>query len=327
MFFPISLAEITVIVAAVMVAIIIVTMIMDFRKKLLWKSLGKLATIGLITISIFTTYFVTSEMQYNRKPLPIPLYQNKVEKEEVYDVVEYFLDDYNYCASQLEFKEDGNVIAPYDFETINTKLQNEYKKLDDKKFGGYFNKISVRCKPMMSSAIYSEFGITGVDFGFFGEANVNTVAPMAGLPMTMAHEMAHIKGVMREGDANLTAMYVLLTSDDSFLRFSGYFWGFYRILNLANYTGNKEDYATLSRKIAPEINKNDYYNYKYWKDHDLMQQIGDWINDMYLKSSGTEGTSSYNDTPTEIDEEKEIIVNLSIWQKLYFGIYMDKVNN
>jgi len=142
--------------------------------------------------------------------------------------------------------------------------------------------------------------------------------------MVMAHEIAHTKGVMREADANLMAMYILLHSDNYYLRFSGYYWGFYRIMELANYTGNSADYDTLNNKICYEIKLNDWHSYQFWKKHNLLERFADWWNNLYIKSSGDEnGTESYNDTPSEIDEEKEIVVTFSVWQRLYLQIYYD----
>ena len=60
------------------------------------------------------------------------------------------------------------------------------------------------------------------------------------------------------------------------------------------------------------------------KKHEPPQWFKDfeeWINNLYLKSSGTEGTGSYNDTDTEIDHETEEVIYFSTYQKLYFAIY------
>ncbi len=323
--FPISLAEVSIIITAVVVVILIVLIVKDFKKKLPFKAISHIVTILLIPIAIISGYMTTSEMQYNRKAPPIPLYEENPDKTELYSIVNYFAEDYNYCASQLKFDKNGEIIVDYRMDELNEILAKEYERLNTKEFDGYFNKFTPRCKPMMSSEIYSQLQITGVDFGLFGEANINTVQPKAGVPMVMAHEIAHTKGVMRESDANLVAMYLLLGSENPYLRFSGYYWGFYRIMELANYTGNKNDYQELDDKICYEIKLNDYHSYLYWKDHDLLGKIGDFFNNLYIKSSGDPGgTTSYNDTPTEVDEEKEIVISYSIWQRIYLHYYYSK---
>ena len=48
------------------------------------------------------------------------------------------------------------------------------------------------------------------------------------------------------------------------------------------------------------------------------------MNDIYLKLSGEkEGTSSYNDTPTDVDKEKQEVIHVSLYQKLYFKLYYE----
>ena len=322
--YPLSLAETSIILGSIIVIILIVIIIKELKKKNWLKAISKTLTILLIPVCIITGYFITSEMQYNRKELPVPLYKGEVQKSEYYDIVDYFINDYNECASHLEYTEEGDIIPDYSFAEISALVEKEYNNIKDKEVKAYLNSYTTTCKPMMSSAIYTEFNITGVDFGLFGEANINTYQPAAGYPMVMAHEIAHTKGVMREADANLMAMYILLHSDNYYLRFSGYYWGFYRIMELANYTGNSADYDTLNNKICYEIKLNDWHSYQFWKKHNLLERFADWWNNLYIKSSGDEnGTESYNDTPSEIDEEKEIVVTFSVWQRLYLQIYYD----
>ena len=327
-FYPVSLAETSIICGSIAVIVLIVFIVKDFKKKETRKAISKLVTIALIPVAIISGYMTTSELQYNRHALPVPLYQGEADKTKHYDIIEYFIDDYNECAAHLRFTEEGDIIPDYNFSEISTLVENEYKKLKNKELKAYLNSFTTSCKPMMSSAIYTEFNITGVDFGLLGEANINTFQPAAGYPMVMAHEIAHTKGVMREGDANMLAMYILLHSENYYLRFSAYYWGFYRVFELANYTGNKDDYDTLNNKICYEIKLNDWHSYQFWKKHNLLERIGNWFNNLYLKSSGEEeGTVSYNDTPTVVDEEKEIVVTYSIWQRLFIQSYYDKINH
>lgn len=319
-YFPISLTEVFAVSSVIIAIILFILIIKDLKGKRFLSAVNRFTTILVAFTTFFTAFYSTMELQYNRKAVPIPLYNEAFDKNEFYAIVEHFADDYIACADKLEFKENGDVISPYTFSELNHLLEKEYKRLNDNEFNGYFSRFTTYCKPMISSGIYSEFQITGLTFGALGEANVNTDAPMSGIPMTMAHELAHVKGVLREDDANLVSIYLLLTSKDYFLRFSAYFWSFYRLLDLARYTGNDSDYNTLSDKIPYKIKLNDYYNYKYWQKHNLMEKIGDFINNLYLQSSGTEGTGSYVDTNTEVDEHEQVIY-LSVWQKLYLGIY------
>lgn len=323
-YFPISVTELFILGSAIATIIIIVLIIKDLKRKKVIKALNRFLSICVLFTGIISSYFSTMEMQYNRKAVPVPLYEEKVDKTEFVTIIDYFVEDYNYCTSKLEFRENGDVVSPYSITDLNGILKKEFEKLKEPRFNGYFSDFTTNVKPMMSSEIYSNLQITGLTFGCFGEANINTAAPTAGIPFTMAHELAHTKGVLREDDANLLAMYLMLTSDDYFLRFSGYFESFSRILSLASLTGNDNDYGMLRNKMDSRIFDVYRHNNKYWDDHDILGDIGEWWNNLYLKSSGTEGTSSYNDTEPEIDEEREIVISFSTWQKLYFQVYFNE---
>ena len=320
---PISLAELSIVACAIITIILLILIFKELKKNNYLKAISKTLNIALIPMGIFSGYFTTSEMQFNRKTLPVPLYEGKVEEEEYYDIIKYFLDDYNYCASQLTFKEDGDIdLKDYSFAKINNLVKKAYEKLKGTELEGYLNSFTPNCKPLMSSNMWTEFQITGVDFGLFGEANINTYQPAAGYPMVMAHEIAHTKGVMREGDANLLAMYVLLQSDEPYLRFSAYYWGFDSILSIAKYSDDKNLHNNLLNEIADEIYANDSHTYYFWKKHNLLEKISDFFNNLYLKGSGEpEGTASYNDTPIVINPVTEKVVTFTIWQRLYLNLY------
>ena len=50
---------------------------------------------------------------------------------------------------------------------------------------------------------------------------------------------------MREGDANLLAQQVLISSDDEFLRYCGYFGSFYSLASAVSLAGEHDKFAEL----------------------------------------------------------------------------------
>ena len=237
-------------------------------------------------------------------------------------IAQYFLDDFNDCSSKLEYKENGEVISPYSLGEIQKILVKEYDKLDNP----YLMKYTTSLKPLMTSFLFRELNITGITFGITGEANINTLSTASEIPFTCAHELAHTKGVMQEREADYLAAYITLNSDDYFLRYSGYMFSFYRLLSIADYTGNSGDYSELSGQISPKIKANSTYINKYWKDHDMLAKFEDWLNNLYLKNNGVEeGTANYGDSSPVVDEEEKKITSLSNYQKIYFKIYYDNL--
>jgi hypothetical protein len=183
---------------------------------------------------------------------------------------------------------------------------------------------------MFLSFLFREFNITGISFAPTTEPNINYLTPDSQLVSTMAHEIAHAKGAMREQDANLVAACVLLNSENPYLRYSGYFTTFYSLISLANYVGDDDKYAELSNSLRPEI-KGDYqYSRNYWKQYNLLDDLATWFNNLYLMIVGNEGVSSYVDNPnigetTDPDTGDTIyyISEYSPFQKLYFSIYFE----
>lgn len=57
-------------------------------------------------------------------------------------------------------------------------------------------------KPVFGSHYMSYSNITGIFFPFTFEANVNVDIPAYSIPSTMGHELSHLRGYMREDEAN-----------------------------------------------------------------------------------------------------------------------------
>ncbi len=147
----------------------------------------------------------------------------------------------------------------------------------------------------MLSWFYSQLQITGVSFPLTAEANFNINVPALDIPFTIAHEMAHIKGSLREEDANLYAAYICLNSENAYIRYSGYMNTFFSLGNLVRATNVSQHYSDFVNGINPNIYKDINYSNNFWKEHDLFSKISVFINDIYLMFSANERTDAYND--------------------------------
>ncbi len=317
---PFSLTELIMLGVIAGSITLLVLAIINFTKKNVWAGVGKLLTISITILSIITAFDATFEMAYNRSPIDLPLYEKDVPQEKYYEIVDYFVDDLNSCIAQLEFQENGDVKNPYTYKELNKLLKEEYDKLN----ADYLFSYTPVVKPMATSSIYSSFGITGWYFAPTGEAVVNYQATDAEKGMCFAHEMAHAKGVATEEGAQMVASLVCLQSENPYLRYSGYINVFPSILAMANYSNNKDDYKTLYYKTDAKIFANYTYLNKYWDQIAVMSKLGNMINDWYLKLSGEkEGTSSYSDSETEIDDSGKVIY-LSRYQRLAVQLFANQ---
>ena len=286
-----------------------------------WAFVHRLLMIGLIVVGTITMYTASVGMAYSRKTLPLERYSGEINKEEFVQIATYFVEDCNKCADEMTFNDDGEITLPYKRSHINELLKNEYAKLND----DYYSSFTPTAKGLGSSPLFTSVAIVGMYFGVLGEANYNTYSTNAELPFYIAHEMAHGKGVMREDDAQLMALYICLNSEEPLLRYSAYYNTIDSILKILDYTDNKDDYNNVKSLISDKVWKNYSYIYNHWKGKMFLADFGDKINDWYLKTFGQKsGTTSYNDTDPDVDPDSGKVIYLSNYQSIYFKYYYDK---
>ena len=299
---------------------LLVFFIIDLVKKRVIKAFCRILNIAIMVMSTITTYQLSCEAAYNRKPIPLPYYEGEIERTEYVDIFNYFANDINECVKELQFDTSGDVKTDLSLWDIASEVKKAYHIIDgDSYYSSHFGSV----KPMMSSFLYREFQITGFTFSPSGEANIDVLIPVGDLPFTIAHELAHTKGVMREDEANQLAFYVCLNSDNAFLRFSAYSRYFYLMRSMTTTTYLYDSERENLVKVDPSLGKLESFEYKFWKEHDLLAKIGDWFNNLYIKSSGVnEGTTSYSGgTQYTGDPEKKTLTNPSKYHKLFFEKY------
>ena len=285
-----------------------------------WDFIHRVMMIVLIVTGTITMYNFSVGAAYYREALPLELYEGEVNKDEIKAICTYFVNDYNECAKALGVDEQGEIKMPYSKEHMIEKLRLEFDRLDD----DYYNPYVAMPKSIASSGIYTSASIVGMYFGVLGEVNYNTFSTNAEIPYYIAHELCHAKGVMREGDANLLAQYILSTSDDMYFRYSAYWCSLDYLMKLMPAAQLTEEYKEVVNLICDEIWANNRYVAEHWKGATYFSDLGDKINDWYLKLQGEKtGTSSYDGKPGEVDPSGNVI-RLSSFQSLYFKLYYDK---
>lgn len=322
-FFPFSLFEIFLILNIAYVIIWIVFFVIGSNKYGIKKTYNMILRLVIVALSIVTIYQMTAGISYGREFPDIPQHNELIDDPQDYrKICMKFIDDFNDCASKLEYDENGSVVKPYSDDILVMKIQHEFNSLDSE----YFYKFDSKVKPMyLTSWAYRMCSISGFSFIPFGEANYNFLNNDSYLPFTIAHEMAHARGAMPEEYANITAAYICLNSDDPYIRFSGHNVALWSLDSFIRATNNDNYISEFYQKIDSRIYKNNEYQNNYWEEHAQLQKFGNWINDLYLKSNNEKGTVSYTDnidvvvTPTEYK-----ISSYSRYQALYLWFYYDK---
>ena len=149
-------------------------------------------------------------------------------------------------------------------------------------------------KKMFYSVIMSYMGFTGVYFPFTGESNVNVHSPIAFIPSTITHEIAHQKGITNESECNFIGILTAVTCNSTIYRYSGYISGLIYLMN-ALARVDVDAWREIRGSFSPELDHDWKENSEYW---DLMEinltHITETVYDTYLKTYGQSlGMASY----------------------------------
>ena len=149
-------------------------------------------------------------------------------------------------------------------------------------------------KPLLLSRILSVQQLCGVYSPFTVEANYNREMPLYNIPHTICHELSHLKGFMREDEANFIGYAACIHSEDLYFRYSGYLMGWVYAGN-ALAQADPEGFAAL-RSALPQAALTDLsYNNAYWDAFQgKVAEVSTRVNDTYLKlQDQQDGIQSY----------------------------------
>lgn len=149
-------------------------------------------------------------------------------------------------------------------------------------------------KPLINSRLLSVQQLCGIYSPFTIEANYNREMPYYNIPHTICHELSHLKGFMREDEANFIGYLACIGSDSPDFRYSGYLTGWV-------YAGNAlakvdpESYYDLYTKLSPQAVRDLDWNNRFWERFDgPVAEASTQMNDRYLKAHSQEdGVRSY----------------------------------
>jgi hypothetical protein len=139
-------------------------------------------------------------------------------------------------------------------------------------------------KPVYFSGFLTRLGISGVYFPFTGEPYYNAEVPDFQIPFSMAHEMAHQRGVARESEANFVAYLVCVNSRDPFVRYSGFRNGLGVLSELHRL--EPERARKLAGQLGPGYREDSRRAALFWaKAAGTAGALSQRINDMYLRAN------------------------------------------
>ena len=159
-----------------------------------------------------------------------------------------------------------------------------------------FSSVSaVSPKPMLFSRMLSALNFTGFFFPFTGEAEFECDdSPECLLPATIAHELAHVRGVAPEQTANFVAILACDTSGDPLYAYSGYLLGYIHLSN-ALYGASYEKWLEIAQQVCQTANEDILANNAYWQQFESpVSKAADSAYSGFLQSYDQElGSKSY----------------------------------
>ncbi|NLZ82968.1 MAG: DUF3810 domain-containing protein [Clostridiales bacterium] len=297
--FPFSIAELLLIALPVLITFILVRFIIKFvkDKNKLWYNLGYglLNLACVVSVALFL-FVILAGINYYR--YSFSLYSNLVVRnssiEELYSLTEELARDANHIRQMVVAEDEEGVfelsstiyeLSDYVADAMS-ELGDEYPVLD-----GYYGAP----KPVFLSSLMSYTEITGVFFPYTMEANVNVDIPDYSIPSTMLHELAHLRGFMREDEANYIAYLAGVKSNNADINYSSTMLALI-ISGNALYRENSDMYFEIRDLYSEEVLRDIRANSAYWQKYEdtVISTVSNKINDTYLKANNqTDGVKSY----------------------------------
>ncbi|MBO4422830.1 MAG: DUF3810 domain-containing protein [Clostridia bacterium] len=293
--FPFSIAESIILLSPLVIAVLIYTA--SKRSSDSWTatfrySFNLLAAAGVL----YSLLLINFSAGYYTTPLDkrIGADRQNVSAEELCDTAEMLIDGVRDSYGSVDFIYGEGSVMPYDLKTLNKKLNEAYKKAHEKY--PFLSDFYSNPKPVALSEPWTYTHIAGVYTFFTGEANININFPDYTLPYTVAHEMAHQRGISREDEANFVAFLVCIESDDDYIRYSAYSNAFEYVAS-SLYSADSDMYKQLYRSKVPTELKNEMTAYNEFFEkyrENKVANVSEKVNDTFLKvHDQKEGTRSY----------------------------------
>ena len=210
-------------------------------------------------------------------------------KEELADIVRRMVQEVNALADQVPRDESGLCIMEEtlleDAEASMRKLSETYDGLD-----GFY--------PPAKAVLWSEFlsmeNICGVHSPFTSEAQYNRLITPYNIPHTICHELSHLKGFMREDEANYIGFLACIGSDSAAFRYSGYMLGYIYVSN-ALYSVDYDLWFEVRQGLCDAALYDLEQNTVYWGRYQTkLAEVKNTANDNYLKfNHQSDGVKSY----------------------------------
>lgn len=243
--------------------------------------------ILFLAAALFFLFTVNCGINYYRKPFSSysGLEVKKSSVEELKSLCLQLTDTLNYMRKE-------GVTGEVDVERSKRESVKAMEKLGETypELSGFYPQP----KPFFWSYFFSVQQLCGQYSPFTVEATYNRSMPDYNIPHTVCHELSHLRGFMREDEANFIGYLACIGSEDEDFQYSGYLTGWVYATNaLAKI--DREAYAEIGMKLDERAWDDLRRNNEFWGKYEgKAAEVSNKLNDTYLKmNSQTDGVNSY----------------------------------
>ena len=290
---PFSLAETLIfMLPAVIILLFVISNAYAASKRKWWRFFFSLLAVISYMYSLFVFSFVPS---YNCTKLEdrLGLDRHDVSAQQLYDTALVLTDEINSLTADITFLYKDASIMPYDIGELSDRICEAYDRFTPTH--SFIQSMHTRIKPLAISPLMTYTHIAGVYAFYTGESNLNTNFPDYTIPYTVAHELAHQRGIAREDEANFIAYLVCMESDDVYIRYSASMSVLeyvYSALSQADTDLYNRAVGQLDLHAIYEMQSYSRFFAKYARN--TAATVSGAVNDTFLKLSGqSAGSKSY----------------------------------
>lgn len=245
----------------------------------------------LVSGCLLLVFMLGGGINYSRRPFSsvAGFVMEKSSAEELAALCRRLVSDINERRNMVERDENGVCLPPAGIRGLSVAAMRavgeRYEALS-----GYY--------PMPKAALWSDFlsyqHLSGVFSPFTVEAHYNGAMTGYNIGLTICHELSHLKGFMREDEANFIAYLACEGSEDVYMQYSGAMIAFIYASN-ALYGESPELWQEIRASLCGEAETDLRYNNAFWKRYEgKVSEVSNTVNDTYLKiNKQTDGVKSY----------------------------------
>lgn len=292
--FPFSFTETLIIASPVLLAAVIIIMVKKGKRGLCFAT-RFFCALMCVVFTVFSCFVFGYESSYYGATIEenTGVVRNKLSKEELRDAADILRERAMAEFDNIYFLESGASVMPYSFSELNTKLNADYLKFNEK-YPAYQRMYS-RIKPVILSEPWTYTHISGLYSFFTGEANLNVNYPDFIVVTSAAHEMSHQRGIGKEDEADFAAFLVCIGSDDPYIRYCGYVEYYRNVLDRL-YGADKDMWQEVRSREDSRISKEFSSFSKFFDKYreNVAATVNTAINNAYIEAHNQpEGVKSY----------------------------------